>query len=613
MAGRDIIGIAKTGSGKTVAFLLPMLRHVLDQGRIKINEGPIALLMTPTRELAMQAYSECRRFTTQHTPPIRVVCAYGGAPIKEQIADLRRGAEVLICTPGRLIELLLANSGRVTNLRRVTYVVLDEADRMFDMGFGPQVVKIVGNIRPDRQTVLLSATFPASMEMLARRILHRPLEIVAGKRGAVGTDVKQIISFVKSDSGPRNAKFERLLEILGDWFPLKSPLILVFVDRQESADTLLKDLARKGYHCNSLHGGKDQADRDCAIADFKSGIIPILVATSVAARGLDVRNLHLVINFDCPSHQEDYVHRVGRTGRAGNTGTAITIIDENSPDDERYAPEIVKALSASGVPVPKELNKMSESLHKKVKEGTAHTVGSGFGGRGLARIDEERQRTKKTQKLLLGADIDEDSDEDIDLGNVEESKALPAASGGAARKDSLPRHMSNPRAQQVMAAIQEINERLGFLHGEKNDPLAELISKCNTLNASIGSRNPDIHVIYERGVPGDSIPGGTPRGYYAEVEINDYPQAARYRITHKDYLASVMETTGSTIAVKGEWIPAGRAPQKADLRKLYIRIDGLTEMAVERALKELRRIFVEAIADVGQRGLLDASRYGIHH
>ena len=181
MSGRNVIGVAKTGSGKTIAFLLPMFRHIKDQRPLEPLEGPISLIMTPTRELAVQIHKECRPFlkalnlrvciasicfacTNLDVSP-QAVCAYGGSPIKDQIADLKRGAEIIVCTPGRMIDLLAANSGRVTNLKRVTYVVLDEADRMFDMGFEPQVMRIIGNVRPDRQTVLFSATFPRQVRI----------------------------------------------------------------------------------------------------------------------------------------------------------------------------------------------------------------------------------------------------------------------------------------------------------------------------------------------------------------------------------------------------------------------------------------------------------------
>ena len=368
MSGRDVIGVAKTGSGKTIAFLLPMFRHIKDQRPLEQMEGPVAVVMTPTRELAVQIHRECKPFlrvlglrvsavvlltmSTFLIPCYQAVCAYGGSPIKDQIAEMKKGAEIIVCTPGRMIDLLTANSGRVTNLKRVTYLVLDEADRMFDMGFEPQVMKIVNNIRPDRQTVLFSATFPRQMDSLARKILRKPLEITVGGRSVVAAEIDQIVEVREEES-----KFNRLLEILGQTYNEDPECrTLIFVDRQEAADNLLRELMRKGYLCMSLHGGKDQVDRDSTIADFKSGVVPIVIATSVAARGLDVKQLKLVINYDAPNHMEDYVHRAGRTGRAGNKGTCVTFI---TPEQDRYSVDIYRALKASNASVPQDLEELA--------------------------------------------------------------------------------------------------------------------------------------------------------------------------------------------------------------------------------------------------------------
>jgi len=233
MSGRDMIGTAKTGSGKTLAFLLPLLRHVLDQPPLEFEDGPIAVVLSPTRELAIQTFSECKKFCKWLK--LRVVCVYGGTGISEQIADLKRGAEIIICTPGRMIDMLAANNGRVTNLRRVTYVVLDEADRMFDMGFEPQVTRIIANIRPDRQTVMFSATFPRQMEALARKILDKPIEVNIGGKSIVCRDIEQHIVVLRDDQ-----KYFKLLELLGLYQEQGS--VLIFVERQEEADVLLKEL-----------------------------------------------------------------------------------------------------------------------------------------------------------------------------------------------------------------------------------------------------------------------------------------------------------------------------------------------------------------------------------
>lgn len=340
-----MIGIAKTGSGKTLAFLIPMFRHILDQPELEKDDGPIAVIMTPTRELATQIAKECSKFTKHLN--LRVVAVYGGTNISEQIAELKRGAEIIVCTPGRMIDMLAANRGRVTNLRRVTYVVLDEADRMFDMGFEPQVTKILDSVRPDRQTVMFSATFPRKMEELARRALGKNIiEVTVGGRSVVCKDVEQHVIVLDDDN-----KYLKLLELLGIYQEQGS--VIVFVDKQEHADDLVKQLLKNSYPCMAIHGGVDQCDRESIMSFFKSSNMPLLVATSIAARGLDVKDLILVVNYDCPNHYEDYVHRCGRTGRAGNKGFAYTFI---TYEQGRYAGHILKALELSGAEIPKELS-----------------------------------------------------------------------------------------------------------------------------------------------------------------------------------------------------------------------------------------------------------------
>jgi ATP-dependent RNA helicase DDX46/PRP5 len=589
MAGRDAIGVAKTGSGKTVAFLLPMFRHIMDQRPLVNGEGPIAMIMTPTRELAVQIHKECKPFL--RALELRAICAYGGPPIKDQIAELKRGAEIVVCTPGRMIDLLSANQGRVTNLKRVTYCVLDEADRMFDLGFEPQVMKILNNIRPQRQTVLFSATFPRSMEALARKILRgKPVEITVGARSVVAPEITQIVEVRPRDPDP--LKFNRVLEILGDLYNRdEDARTLIFVDRQEAADNLLSQLMRKGYPCNSLHGGKDQADRDNTISDFKAGVFPILIATSIAARGLDVKQLKLVINYDCPNHMEDYVHRVGRTGRAGNKGTAITFVSE---DQERYAADIAKALRLSQVEIPEPLKKLADAFLEKVKAGTERQSASGFGGKGLGKFDESRDMAKKVQRKIYGEEEDqEDEDEqskeeriqaeaaaDTDRVNPEEAAAVQdmgssaatdapikveRVSGSSAKLRQAPR--TNTRSLDPVAAakarIEAINNRLN-MGGTVKAPTTE-IKASNNLDA------------------GD---------FRAMMEINDYPQKARWNVTNRTNIAKVLEATGTSITTQGQYVKPGSAAIEG-VPKLYLLIEGPTEEMVVEAVKELRRLLTE--------------------
>eukprot|EP00899_Mesostigma_viride_P004601 jgi/Mesvir1/14141/Mv12277-RA.2 len=262
MSGRDCIGIAKTGSGKTFAFVLPMLRHVMDQPPLAQGDGPIALIMAPTRELCQQIYNDIKRLAK----PLGLSCVavFGGSGVAEQIGILKRGVEIVVCTPGRMIDILSTSGGRITNLKRVTYVVLDEADRMFDMGFEPQISRIVANIRPSRQTVLFSATFPHTVETLARKVLSNPVEIQVGGRSVVNKDITQVVEV--REEGDR---FLRVLELLGEW--MEKGKVLIFVHSQEKADNMFRDLLKAGYACLSLHGGKDQQDREGTLADFKGG------------------------------------------------------------------------------------------------------------------------------------------------------------------------------------------------------------------------------------------------------------------------------------------------------------------------------------------------------
>ena len=615
MSGRDVIGVAKTGSGKTLAFLLPMFRQIKAQRPVANNEGAIALIMTPTRELAIQIYRECKLFSKPLN--LRVVCAYGGSPIKDQIADLKRGAEIIVCTPGRMIDLLCANSGRVTNLHRITYLVLDEADRMFDMGFEPQVMKIIQNIRPDRQTVLFSATFPRQMEALARKILIRPLEITVGGRSVVCQDVDQRVLVI-----PQDKKFLRLLEILGQFYNTNPDTrALIFVDRQESADYLFRDLIRRGYVCNSIHGAKDQVDRDQSIADFKVGNIQILIATSVAARGLDVKKLTLVVNYDCPNHMEDYVHRVGRTGRAGNKGTAYTFI---TPDQDRYAVDIVNALKLSEVEPPKDVQDLANSFLQKVERGEiAHynpKGSSGFGGNGLERLDEERDMVKKIQRKTYGGDEaqaeDEDEEEEIiydSEGEVVEirhksknkpitkarappsaqtptpSTPLSASTGGAA---SAVKTM-DAAAQAALKAAEAAAKLLNVSSGT-----APARSVLEEINAQFGKERPDALATYGKSI-GDgltSVNKGQDDGlleHTFEIEINDYPQRARWRVTSRETLSQITENTGAAITTRGIYVTPGKPVPEGE-RKLHLLIESDTERSVDQAKLEIRRLISEA-------------------
>ncbi|KAF9952281.1 pre-mRNA processing RNA-helicase [Mortierella alpina] len=619
MSGRDVIAVAKTGSGKTIAFILPMLRHIKDQRPLESMEGPIAIIMTPTRELAVQIHKECKNFLKVLN--LRAVCAYGGSPIKDQIAELKRGAEIMVCTPGRLIDLLCANSGRVTNLRRTTFLVLDEADRMFDMGFEPQVMKIVNTVRPQRQVVLFSATFPKQMEALARKLLRRPLEITVGARSVVCEDVTQIVEVREDDT-----RFNRLLEILGQAFnDDPEARVLIFVSRQEAADNLLRDLIRRSYICMSIHGGKDQVDRDSAISDFKAGVCQVLIATSVAARGLDVKKLSIVINYECPNHMEDYVHRVGRTGRAGNKGIAYTFI---TPEQERFAPDIAKALTNSSTPVPPELQTLVDSFHEKIKSGDAKHTASGFGGKGLDKFEKEREKVLAIQKKTYGGGEDEEgSDHEGGEGKGElvieakqvkagitAGKAAAAAAGEESTESKAESSNStsgsgtgaaapNALAEALRKAKEAANALSQSLGGDGKQRAMEVINNINKSRpGAAGAAGEGTGSSASGGAAGSGSHHDS--GFALEIEINDYPPKARLMVTQKMMINQISDHSGAAITTRGVFVEEGKQPPPGE-RKLYLFVEGDSQYVVDRAFNEIKRILQEETlraVDAANRG-----------
>ncbi|KAI9197141.1 p68 RNA helicase [Polychytrium aggregatum] len=316
LSGRDVVGIAETGSGKTLAYVLPAIVHINAQPLLQPGDGPIVLILAPTRELAIQIQQECNKFGASSR--IKNTCLYGGVPRGPQIRELQKGVEIAICTPGRLIDML--ESGK-TNLRRVTYLVMDEADRMLDMGFEPQIRKIVEQIRPDRQTLMWSATWPKEVQALARDYLHDYIQVNIGSMElSASHNVTQIID-ICSESEKRS-KLVRYLEKIMDERDHKT---IIFTGTKKMADDITRFLRQDGFSALAIHGDKKQTERDWVMSEFKNGRAPVLIATDVAARGLDVKDIKHVVNFDFPNNIEDYVHRIGRTGRARTKGTAYTL------------------------------------------------------------------------------------------------------------------------------------------------------------------------------------------------------------------------------------------------------------------------------------------------
>jgi len=371
MSGQDVIGIAKTGSGKTLAFLLPAIVHINAQTLLKPKDGPIVLILAPTRELVCQIKGEADKFG--YSSSIKITSVYGGAPKRDQARHLRDGVEIVIATPGRLMDFLEKDT---TNLRRVTYLVLDEADRMLDMGFEPQIRKILSQVRPDRQTLLWSATWPKDghVQRLTAEFLTDPIRVNVGSAElSANKDVTQVITIMNDNYD----KDERLKEILRQYSKEK---VLIFCNTKRLAGDLAWQLKQMGYRTCAIHGNKKQAEREHVLGQFRSGQMQIMVATDVASRGLDIKDINVVVNYDFPvghSGVEDYVHRIGRTGRAGTKGNSFTFF---TYDDSKSARKLIKILEGANQEVPEDLRIMVQ-------------IGGGFGKRkGGGRRHRDRGR-----------------------------------------------------------------------------------------------------------------------------------------------------------------------------------------------------------------------------
>ena len=553
---------------------------------------------------------------------------------------------------------------------------------MFDMGFEPQITRIMNNLRPDRQTVMFSATFPHAMEALARSALTNPVEIQVGGRSVVNSDIEQIVEMREPED-----RFLRVLELLGEWY--ERGKIIIFVASQDKCDLVFRDLLRSGYPCLSLHGGKEQTDRECTIADFKSDVCNILVATSVAARGLDVKDMRLVVNYDTPNHLEDYVHRVGRTGRAGNKGTAVTFI---SPEEEKFAPDLVKAMTDAKQPVPTDLREMADEYAKKKKEGLV--VGgksSGFGGSGFKFSKEEQdaeKRAKKAAALAAGLEVQADhSDSDSDDegrfdddgepifarpalgrgaaarrrdddggagrrrraggqggggGRAAGASAFGATGGGCragagpfgSRADSAaPAAPEDPKVALLNAAARAAAAKIGTSLG--------VVPSGSTAQAQVNAaNNSQMSLAISQAANNMALVTGATTGaaraaafaaalnaqhaaarsgvfqadgthFESELEINDFPQQARWKVTHKDSIAQISEFTGAAITVKGQYY-APNKPVPPGERKLFLLIEGPSERCIKTAKGRIKEIIEEVVAKESlPGGFRDIGKYKV--
>lgn len=365
LAGRDLIGIAKTGSGKTASYLLPALLHIQRQPKMERGDGPIVLILAPTRELAQQvdevASDFCPKIGCRHC------CLFGGSGRGPQIVELRKTPALIVATPGRLIDFM--EQGIVT-MERVNFLVLDEADRMLDMGFEPQIRQIIEKIRSDRQTIMFSATWPKEIRKLASDFLVDPIHMVIGSNElTTNSAIKQIIEKVDEYE-----KLSKVVEFLQDKTDKK---VIIFTKTKRSADQLSDNLYSKGMRAMSIHGDKPQTERDYVLSKFKTAKNGVLVATDVAARGLDVSDIDIVINYDFPGDIESYIHRIGRTARGNKEGMAVTYFTDENKNMSR---KLYKVLMQAKQEIPQWLDDMYKATPRGASKWNNYRGGRGGGG-----------------------------------------------------------------------------------------------------------------------------------------------------------------------------------------------------------------------------------------
>ena len=384
LANKDIMAGAQTGTGKTAAFALPILQRL---GENIPAQRPIrALVLTPTRELAQQVYKSFVSYA--ENTDLNIAVAYGGVSIKPQIEAIEKGADVLIATPGRLLDHIVNGSVLLIHLETI---VFDEADRMLDMGFKDEIDRILNRLPPKRQTLLFSATFDDAIFKLSKTLLNDPELIEVSERNTAASQVEQIVYTVDSD---RKRELTSFLIGSKNW-----QQVLIFTRTKQGADDLAKEMSKDGIKTQSIHGDKSQGARDKALAEFKAGKTRALVATDVAARGIDIHDLRYVINYELPYIAEDYIHRIGRTGRAGNDGLAISIM---SPSEEWLLEAVEKVLDTrlmqQWLPgyepdlTKKDLPARKNTLGQQKKHGRQKAFGDKSKAKSNAKQNKQRRR-----------------------------------------------------------------------------------------------------------------------------------------------------------------------------------------------------------------------------
>lgn len=547
MSGRDVIGISKTGSGKTIAYLLPLIRHIKAQRELGKNEtGPIGLILAPTRELASQINEEISKFA-KYDPSISSICCTGGSEMKKQINDLKRGVKIVVATPGRFIDLLTLNNGKLVDTSRCSFVVLDEADRLFDLGFEPQITQIMRAIRPDKQCILFSATFPNKLKRFAVRVLNDPLSITINSANMVNENVEQSFKICNNDID----KFSTLLSTLEAHSSQKEVIednrtdekVIIFVSSQQICDTLYAKFDNYDYDIFSIHAGKSYQERVSNLNDFKNTRNSILICTEVLSRGLNVPEVSLVIIYNAIKTFAEYVHTTGRTARGTNHGKALSLLLK----DEIAAAFIIrKAIRENEIasldPVQvKLLNEMDKQFEEGLKTGKYRLL-QGFGGSGLENIESQRNEIKAKEISVYYPNDNEDIKPEI-----------------------------STKSKKAVSETDEVND-IGI---------------------------PKLEYSTEISKEGDGTITFT-----VKVNVNDLPQIIRWESTKNTTLAFIKNETGCSITTRGKYYPPGEEPKNPkDEPKLYLLIETNEEKNIRLCMELLEEKVKEGIKKVEYQAL----------
>lgn len=552
MSGRDVIGISRTGSGKTISYLLPLLRQIKAQRPLATNEtGPLGLILAPTRELALQIHEEVELFT-KNDLAVNSLCCTGGSELKQQINMLKRGTEIVVATPGRFIDLLTLNTGKLLTTKRITFVVLDEADRLFDLGFEPQITQIMKTIRPDKQCVLFSATFPNKLRSFALRVLRSPLSITIDSKNLVNENVRQRFEIFPTDED----KYRTLLSILDKRMKeeddnedseladdeVNDDKAIIFVSSQQICDFLGTRLKNEGYNIHTIHAGKPYQERVNNLQNFRHTRNSILLCTEVLSRGLNVPEVSLVIIYNAVKTFAQYVHTAGRTARGTNSGEAITLLLNNEipaayilrkalrdQEIESHDPQLVK-----------ELYDMSDKFEAGMKDGK-FKISQGFGGKGLDNLESKREQKQGEERKAYGDPHENGREKKATL--TEETANDPDIK------------LQVPKLQYVVSQVSNPNGMVTFS---------------------------------------------------AEVNVNDLPQLVRWEATKNTTLMFIKHETGCSITNRGKYYPEGKSPESAtDEPKLYLLIESQQERDIRLSIELLEQKVKEGVRKAGIQSIKD--------